>query len=154
PPHPSLGSAVVNDGAGEFRVNVSSIRQRFLEAFRLRSEHSSSIDDSMREAIARRLIEEYGGAEKAVEAVLARARQTHWQREGERAERFQHRIQMAVPVRNEAALDLTVAWHQQPVGHLVHDGFEWRWIPLDTAGPVLIRQTIPGKLPPFIVSLL
>src|SRR6202795_5000559 len=40
PNHPSLASAIVNDGLGEFRVDVSSIRQRFLEAFRLRSEHA------------------------------------------------------------------------------------------------------------------
>src|SRR6266849_6164840 len=60
PPHPSLGSAVVDDGMGEFRVDVSSIRQRFLEAFRLRSEHATSIDEAMRESIAARLIEEYG----------------------------------------------------------------------------------------------
>src|SRR5438552_8835441 len=45
PKHPSLGSAVIDDGMGEFHVNVSSIRQRFLEAFRLRSEHAASIDD-------------------------------------------------------------------------------------------------------------
>src|SRR6516225_2875076 len=62
PPHPSLGSAVIDDGMGEFRVDVSSIRQRLLEAFRLRSEHASSIDDGMREAIAARLIEEFGSA--------------------------------------------------------------------------------------------
>src|SRR5690349_17467375 len=36
PPHPSVASAVVDDGMGEFRIDVSSIRQRFLEAFRLR----------------------------------------------------------------------------------------------------------------------
>jgi serine/threonine-protein kinase HipA len=56
PPHPSLGSAVIDDGMGEFRVDVSSIRQRFLEAFRVRSEHASSIDDAMRAAVATRLI--------------------------------------------------------------------------------------------------
>jgi serine/threonine-protein kinase HipA len=56
PPHPSLGSAVIDDGMGEFRVDVSSIRQRFLEAFRLRSEHAASIDDVTREALAKRLI--------------------------------------------------------------------------------------------------
>src|SRR5215475_2147018 len=51
PPHPSLGSAVVDDGMGEFRVDVSSIRQRFLEAFRLRSEHAASIDEAARRTI-------------------------------------------------------------------------------------------------------
>ena len=34
PKHPSIGSAVIDDGMGEFHINVSSIRQRFLEAFR------------------------------------------------------------------------------------------------------------------------
>ncbi len=48
PKHPSVGDAVVDDGMGEFRVSVSSIRQRFLEAFRLRSEHAASIDEEMR----------------------------------------------------------------------------------------------------------
>ena len=38
PAKPSLASATVADGLGEFSVKVSSIRQRFLEAFRLRSE--------------------------------------------------------------------------------------------------------------------
>ncbi len=57
-------------------------------------------------------------------------------------------------MRNEAALDLTVAWHGAPVGRLTHDGFEWRWRDENWDGPPLIRQTTPGKLPPFIVSLL
>jgi serine/threonine-protein kinase HipA len=39
PKHPSLIAAVVDDGMGEFRIDVSSVRQRFLEAFRIRSEH-------------------------------------------------------------------------------------------------------------------
>ncbi|HSV24750.1 MAG TPA: hypothetical protein VLJ17_17180 [Xanthobacteraceae bacterium] len=34
---------MIDDGMGEFRVEVSSIRQRFLEAFRLRSERAVSI---------------------------------------------------------------------------------------------------------------
>ncbi len=154
PRHPSLGSAVIDDGMGEFRVDVSSIRQRFLEAFRLRGEHAASIDDATREAIALRLVEEYGTARDAATAVWALARDNEWYREGERAERFLLRNAAAVPIRNEAALDLIVAWHGTPIGHLSHDGFEWRWAPLDRHGPQLIRQTTPGKLPPFIVSLL
>ena len=47
-----------------------------------------------------------------------------------------------------------VAWHGVPLGHLIHDGFEWRWNPVDGEGPPLIRQTTPGRLPPFILSLL
>lgn len=153
PKNPSLGSAIVDDGMGEFRIDVSSIRQRFLEAFRLRSEHGASIDDALREAIATRLIEEYGNAEEAAKAVWTLARQNDWLREGEGAERYLLR-RPTVMARNEAALDLTVAWHNEPIGHLLHDGFEWRWNSLDKKLPPLIRQTTPGKLPPFIVSLL
>lgn len=35
--HPSVAEAIIDDGMGEFRISVSSIRQRFLEAFRMRS---------------------------------------------------------------------------------------------------------------------
>src|SRR5258706_11548672 len=69
PSHPSVAEAIIDDGMGEFRVNVSSIRQRFLEAFRRRSEHAGSIDDGMRTSFATRLIEEYGSAQGPGEAV-------------------------------------------------------------------------------------
>src|ERR1700674_2408911 len=39
PRHPSIGPAVVDDGMGEFRIDVSSMRQRFLESIRLRRQH-------------------------------------------------------------------------------------------------------------------
>jgi serine/threonine-protein kinase HipA len=154
PTHPSLGSAVIDDGMGEFRVDVSSLRQRFLEGFRLRSEHAASIDDAARRAIATRLIEEYGGQEAAADAVWVLARENGWLREGERAERLLKINPLTTPVRNQAALDLIVAWHGEPIGHLTHDGFEWRWIANERKIPPLIRQTTPGKLPPFITSLL
>ncbi|MGA2129100.1 MAG: HipA domain-containing protein [Xanthobacteraceae bacterium] len=153
PRHPSLGSAVIDDGMGDFRIDVSSIRQRLLEAFRLRSEHAASIDDAMREAIATRLVAEHGNAHDAATAVWALARENQWYREGERAERFLLRP-APTSVRNKAALDLVVAWHGDPIGNLLHDGFEWRWIPSDTKMPPIVRQTTPGKLPPFIMSLL
>ena len=73
---------------------------------------------------------------------------------GERAERFLLRAPALAPARNQAALDLIVAWHGAPIGHLTHDGFEWRWQPVEGGGPPLVRQTVPGTLPPFIVSLL
>jgi len=154
PKHPSVGDAVVNDGMGEFHVSVSSIRQRFLEAFRLRSEHAASIDEEMRATISARLIEEYGSAQAAADALWTLARENEWVREGELAERNLLRRPSATPAKNEAALDLIVAWHGAPLGHLTHDGFEWRWQLIDGEGPPLIRQTTPGKLPPFIVSLL
>ena len=154
PKHPSLASAIVNDGMGEFRVDVSSLRQRFLEAFRLRSEHAASIDDAMRDAIATRLIEEYGSPRDAADAVWALAREDEWHREGERAERFLLHRPPPMALRNEATLALIVAWHGEPIGHLLHDGFEWRWTAVERKGPTLVRQTTPGKLPPFIQSLL
>ena len=75
PKHPSLVTAVVDDGMGEFRIDVSSVRQRFLEAFRLRSEHAGSIDEAMREAIAAHLIEEFGSPKAAADAVWTLARE-------------------------------------------------------------------------------
>ena len=116
PRHPSLASAIVDDGLGEFRVDVSSLRQRFLEAFRLRSEHAASIDDAMRDAIATRLVEEYGSPREAAAAVWTLARENEWHREGERAERFLLHRPAPMPLRNEAALDLIVAWHGEPIG--------------------------------------
>lgn len=155
PEHPALDTAIVDDGLGEFRVDVSSVRQRFLEAFRLRSEHAASVDEGMRKSLSRRLVEEYGGPKEAADAVWTLARQNEWYREGEGAERYLMRPEaVGIPIRNEAALDLIVAWHGAPLGHLIHDGFEWRWNPSERQGPPLIRQTTPGKLPPFIVSLL
>ena len=154
PDHPAVAPAVVDDGMGEFRIDVSAIRQRFLEAFRLRSEHAASIDDAMRARIAERLIEEYGTPQGAADAVWTLARENQWYREGEQAERYLLRSSTVAPATNEAALDLTVAWHQAPVGHLTHDGFEWRWRAQDWRGPPLIRQTTPGRLPPFITALL
>ena len=154
PSHPSIAQAVIDDGMGEFRVDVSSMRQRLLEAFRLRSEHAASIDENMRASIAQRLIEEYGDAKGAADAVWALARENQWYREGELAERYFLHRPVAAPPRNEAAIDLIVAWHGQPIGNLTHDGFEWRWRPTDENGPPLIRQTTPGRLPPFILSLL
>lgn len=154
PKDPSVAEAIIDDGMGEFRINVSSLRQRFLEAFRLRSEHASAIDEAMREAIASRLVEEYENPPKAADAVWALARENGWHREGERAERFLLRPPVTPRTKNLAALDLIVAWHGAPIGHLTHDGFEWRWHALEGGGPRLVRQSTPGKLPPFIVSLL
>ena len=154
PAEPAVAPAMVDDGMGEFRIDVSSIRQRFLEAFRLRSEHAASIDSTMREAIAARLVEEYGSPKDAADAVWALARKNEWYKEGEQAERFLLRNPALLPVRNEAALNLIVAWHGQAIGNLTHDGFEWRWRAIAGAVPSLIRQTTPGKLPPFILSLL
>ena len=155
PPHPSTASAVIGDELGELRIHASSPRQRFLEAFRLRSEHASAITADMRVQMAARLVEEHGAPKDAADAVWALARENGWYREGEGAERFllAQPGTSKVPV-NKAALDLVMAWHGEPLGRLIHDGFEWRWKPAQRSGPVLVRETIPGKLPAFVESLL
>lgn len=155
PKHPSTASAVVGDDQGELRIHASSPRQRFLEAFRLRSEHASAITAEMRVQLGARLVEEHGTPKEAADAVWALARENGWYREGEAAERFL----MAQPgtakaPANKAALDLMIAWHGDPLGRLTHDGFEWRWKPVQRSGPTLIRETTPGKLPAFVESLL
>jgi serine/threonine-protein kinase HipA len=159
PAHPSIGTAVIGDDLGELRVNVSSPRQRFLEAFRLRSEHASAVTAEMRAQLATRFVNEHGSAKAAADAVWGLARENDWYREGEGAERFvmaQPGVSK-VPV-NKAALDLLVAWHGDLLGRLTHDGFEWRWKPQKRSGPAtapaLVRETTPGKLPGFVESLL
>lgn len=156
PPHPSTTDAVVGDDLGELRVAASSLRQRLLEAFRLRSEYASAMTAEMRSRLAARLVAEHGSPQAAADAVWALARENGWWREGERAERFLLAPPGAAaraPV-NKAAIDLLVAWHGEPLGRLIHDGFEWRWKPRKSSGPPLVRETAPGKLPAFIASLL
>ena len=155
PPHPSTATAIVGDDLGELRIPVSSPRQRFLESFRLRSEHASAMNAEMRAQMAARLVEEHGSPKAAADAIWALARENNWYREGEGAERYLLSTPGALKVpANKAALDLLVAWHGEPLGHLAHDGFEWRWKPKRRAGPTLVRETTPGKLPAFIESLL
>lgn len=154
PSHPSTAIAVIGDDLGELRIAASSPRQRFLEAFRLRSEHASAITADMRTQMATRLVAEYGAPQAAADAVWALARENGWYREGEGAERFLLAKPGGIAPVNKAALSLLVAWHGDLVGRLTHDGFEWRWKPERRSGPALIRETTPGKLPAFIESLL
>ncbi len=155
PAHPSTAPAVIGDELGEVHLQVASPQQRFLEAFRLRSEHASAMTSDMRRQMAERLIEEHGSPKTAADAVWALARKNGWYREGEGAERFLLAEPSTVkPPANKAALDLLIAWHGKPMGQLTHDGFEWRWTPRKRRGPVLVRETTPGKLPAFVESLL
>lgn len=155
PAHPSTAPAIVGDDQGEIRIEVSSPRQRFLEAFRLRSEHASAITDELRADMATRLIEEFGSPQAVADAVWALARENGWYREGEGAERYlTMRPGLGRATANKAALERIVAWHGEPLGRLTHDGFEWRWKATANTAPPLVRQTAPGKLPAFVESLL
>lgn len=155
PPSPSTVPAIVGDDLGELRIDASSPRQRFLEAFRLRSEHASAINDQMRAEMAERLADEYGEPRAAADALWALARENGWHREAEAAERYLiSRPTRAALQPNKAVLDFIVAWHGEPLGRLRHDGYEWRWSAAKTVAPPVVRETTPGKLPPFIESLL
>jgi serine/threonine-protein kinase HipA len=155
PPHASTVPVIIGDDLGELRLNASSPRQRFLEAFRLRSEHASAITETMRGEMAERLTDEYGEPRAAADALWALARENGWHREAEAAERYllNRAGRVAAPT-NKAALDFTLAWHGEPLGRLGHDGYEWRWKPVKSQAPALVRETTPGKLPPFVESLL
>lgn len=155
PPRPSTDKAIIGDRLGEFTMAVSSPEQRLLEAFRLRSEQASALTEPMRRATADRLLAEYGSAEATADVLWRLARANDWFREGERAERYlrgspHHDIRPS----NAAAFGLQVAWHGQPMGNLSHDGHEWRWSAARGPNPPLIRETVPGSLPPFIELLL
>lgn len=154
PEFSSTASAIIDDGMGEFKIEVSSIRQRFLESFRRKSEHGASIDNAMRSTMAKRVIEEFNSVEKTADALWAIARKNEWFWEGEQAERYLKQGLELSPVQNEASFDLVVAWHGNVIGTLSHDGFEWYWRTENGFHLPLVRQTIPGKLPPFISALL
>lgn len=155
PPKPSLDKAIIGDPMGEFTISISSPEQRMLEAFRLRSEQATAISEEQRRATAERLIAEYGSSDAAADALWSLARANDWFREGEGAERYlRGGAHDATPAINHAAFSLLVAWHGKPLGTLGHDGHEWRWSPGKAATPPLIRETLPGTLPPFIESLL
>lgn len=155
PVHPSTVSVVVGDASGELHMDASSPRQRFLEAFRLRSEHASAVAEPMRRQMAARLVEEFGSPQAAADALWSFVRENNWHREGEKAERYLLERPSTDKIKgNQAVLAFVVAWHGLLLGRLMHDGFEWRWKPARQSGPPLVRETVPGKLPPFIESLL
>lgn len=154
PANPSTVPVIVGDDMGELHTTASSPLQRFLEAFRLRSEHASAIDPTMRRKMADRLLEDYGNAHRAADAIWILARANRWTREAEAAEAYLSTARSHQAPVNRAQIDLVAAWHGQPVGHLTHDGVEWRWTPVEERQPPLVRPTRPGSLPPFIESLL
>lgn len=154
PAQPSTIPVIVGDDMGELHLTASSLRQRFLEAFRQRSQHANAIDPAMRRQMADRLIEEFGHADAAADQLWALGRVNQWIREAEAAELYLRTdARQAAPI-NKAGFELVVAWHGDVVGHLTHDGAEWRWIAAGGPNPPLVRENRPGSLPAFIESLL
>lgn len=155
PENPSTVPLIIGDDMGELTLTASSPRQRFLEAFRRRSEHAGAIDPGMRRQMAERLLEEYGSADATADAIWAVARPNRWTSEADAAEFYlRNDMREQRPGENKAALNLTVAWHGGTIGHLSHDGAEWRWAAELGTMPPLVRPTRPGSLPPFIESLM
>jgi serine/threonine-protein kinase HipA len=155
PDQASTIPVIVGDDMGELNLTASSPRQRFLEAFRRRSEHASAIDPAMRRQMAERLMEEYGEPAIAADALWVLGRANRWLAEAEAAETYlMTDIGAPRAGENKAGVNLAAAWHGEIVGRLNHDGAEWRWIPAEGRRPPLVRETRPGSLPPFIESLL
>nr|WP_313519635.1 type II toxin-antitoxin system HipA family toxin [Brevundimonas diminuta] len=155
PPRPSTVQVLVGDDLGELTLTASSPRQQFLEAFRRRSEHANAIGPDLKRQMAERLLEEFGSAGATADALFALAEQNGWQHEAEAAQRYLRTdLQALRPAVNQAAVAFTVAWHGEVIGHLSHDGAEWRWASAEGRRPPLVRETRPGSLPPFIESLL
>ena len=103
-------------------------------------------------AIAARLIEEYGSAQGAADAVWTLARENEWYREGEAAERSSAATERcARKERSGAGSDCRL--DGAPLGRLIHDGFEWRWKP-ERARDRRSSADDARQAAPFIVSLL
>jgi serine/threonine-protein kinase HipA len=155
PDQASTINVIVGDDMGELNIAASSPRQRFLEAFRLRSEHAGAIDPALRRQMAERLLEEFITADAAADALWTLGRANKWIREAEAAENYlKTDLRTSKAPINKAGVELIAAWHGDVVGRLTHDGAEWRWAPAAGRHPALVRETRPGGLPPFIESLL
>ena len=156
PPHPTMAITSIADDLGELSMNISAPPMVFLESFRMRSDHAGAITPDLRNQIGRRVIQEFGSPEAAADAIWALASENGWHREGESAARFLQggHMRAHVPKKKKSGLELVVAWHKRPIGTLSQYGIEWRWVPKPSSGSTLVRDTVPGKLPAFIESLL
>ena len=151
---PSLVSIRTADALGEFTMSASSPEQQLLESLRLRSEHAAGFTDLERLELASELVLRHGTEDRALAALWAVAKANGWHREYLEAMQVIGRGPAPVMIRNVAAFDLLVDWHGTRAGQLSHDGAAWRWRADPLLQPNPMRETIPGKLPAFIESLL
>ena len=151
-PHaPETEIAETTDPMGNLRVRRSTLRFRYLESFRRRSEAGAAMPTEMQANIAARLDEAAGGKQAAVRECWQLAEANGWRKEAGRAEKFTDRPQREAPPQGTA---IHVGWHGEKIGVLSHDGSLWRWEQTADAGATPIRIGAPGNLPPFIESLL
>ncbi len=151
PDAPETEVVQVADPMGDFSVRRSTLRFRYLESFRKRSEAGAAMPLDMQVDIAARLVEAAAGRQGAIIACWRLGEANGWRAEAVRGERL-----IATPPR-ETPPSMTafhVGWHGEKVGLLSHDGSAWWWKPAIIEGPTPVRTGLPGRLPPFIESLL
>ena len=151
PDAPETETAQTADPMGDLRVRRSTPRFRYLESFRRRSEAGAAMTIEMQTDIAARLVEAAGSETEAIIECWRLAEANGWRKEAGRAEAF-----IATPLREapRRGTALHVGWHGEKIGALFHDGSAWRWEPTVTEGATPVRTAAPGRLPPFIESLL
>ena len=151
PDAPETETVQTTDPMGDLTVRRSTLRFRYLESFRPRSEAGAAMPIEMQTDIAARLVESSGGNKAAIMECWRLAEANGWRTEARRAEVF-----IATPLREapERRTALHVGWHGEKIGVLSHDGSAWRWEPTATEGATPVRTGAPGRLPPFIESLL
>ncbi|MDE0531994.1 MAG: hypothetical protein OXI01_11190 [Albidovulum sp.] len=151
PDSPETETAQTADPMGGLSVRRSTLRFRYLESFRRRSETGAAMPIEMQADIAARLVEVAGGECEAIIECWRLAQANRWRTEAERAEAF-----FATPLREAQAQGspLHVGWHGEKIRVLRHDGSAWRWKPTATEGAAPVRSGAPGRLPPFIENLL
>ena len=151
-PHlPETEPVEISDSLGNFRARRSTLRFRYLESFRWRSEASAAMSTAMQSDMAARLVDTAGNTQSAVIECWRLAGANGWLKEAGRAEAF-----IATPLREAAARSKTlhVGWHGEQVGVLSHDGSAWRWDQTASESTIPVRAGAPGSLPAFIESLL
>ena len=151
PEAPETETVHTTDAMGDLTVRRSTLRFRYLESFRRRSEAGAAMPIEMQTDIAARLAERSGGKQAAIMECWRLAEANGWRTEARRAEVF-----IATPLREapERRTALHVGWHREKIGVLSHDGSAWRWEPTVAEGATPVRTGAPGRLPPFIESLL
>ena len=151
PDAPETETVQTADPMGNLRVRRSTLRFRYLESFRRRSEAAAAMTIDMQVDIAARLVEAAGGRQEAIMACWRLGEVNGWRTEAARSEQF-----ISTPPREALPprATLHVGWHGEKIGLLSHDGSAWRWEPVATEGVTPVRAGPPGRLPPFIESLL
>ena len=151
PDAPETEIAQTTDPMGALRVQRSTLRFRYLESFRRRSEAGAAMPIDMQADIAARLIENAGDKKTVIMDSWRLAEANGWRAEAGRAEAFIDTPLREASPRGKA---LHVGWHGEKIGVLSHDGSGWCWEQTATEGATPVRTGAPGRLPPFIESLL